>query len=68
MRPEAYGMSRLHNFTREQFAALFTGLDLEPPGIVPAVHLRAGCQQVPETPPGTEYMVGAIGHKARTQP
>ncbi len=58
---EAYSVSRLHNFTREPFGALFGALDFEPPGIVPAVHLRAGWQQVPETPPGPKYMIGAIG-------
>lgn len=58
---EAYSVSRLHNFTRKQFAALFDGLDLEPPGIVPAVHLRAGWQQVPETPPAREYMLAGLG-------
>jgi hypothetical protein len=60
---EAYSVSRLHNFTRKQFGALFDGLDLEPPGIAPAANLRPGWEQVPATPPVPAYVIAGIGRK-----
>jgi SAM-dependent methyltransferase len=41
------GSSRVYNFSREQVADLFTGLDLVPPGIVPAPAWRP---EPPDTP------------------
>jgi SAM-dependent methyltransferase len=41
------GGSRVYNFSREQVADLFTGLDLVPPGIVPAPAWRP---EPPDTP------------------
>jgi hypothetical protein len=44
------GAGRVYNFSREQVADLFTGLDLVPPGIVPAPTWRP---EWPHTAPGT---------------
>lgn len=61
--PEAFTPEKVHNFTRSEFAALFTGLELVPPGIAPAANLRPGWEQAPERPPGVAYAVAGIGRK-----
>jgi hypothetical protein len=60
---EAYTPAPLHNFSEQEFADLFSGLELVPPGIAPAVHLRPGWEQVPLTPPGPAYVLGALARK-----
>jgi len=67
---EAYTPYPLRNFTREQFAALFDGLQIEPPGIVPVMRLlpaelRAGWYDTPRLRKslGPAYVVGAVARK-----
>jgi hypothetical protein len=57
--------ARLHNFTREQFAALLDGLDLVPPGVAPAAKLRPGWREAPGGGKdlGVAYVLGGIGVK-----
>lgn len=52
--------ARVHAFTWGEFEGLFGGLELVPPGIAPAVHLRPGWAEVPVTPPGPVYLLGGI--------
>jgi hypothetical protein len=61
---QAYTSADLFNYSCAEFAALFGGLELVPPGIAPVVHLRPGWQQVPAAPPGPVYVIGAIGRKS----
>jgi hypothetical protein len=55
------------NFTRRQFAALFAGLELVPPGIAPAASLRPGWETVLQVAPGPAYALARIGIKPRSR-
>jgi hypothetical protein len=61
---EAYA-PRLSNFTRPEFAALFAGLDLVPPGAAPAAKLRPGWREAPGGGKdlGVAYVLAGMGVK-----
>lgn len=52
------------NFTRAEVGALFGGMELVPPGIVPAANLRPGWESARRRPPGPAYVIAGIGRKA----
>jgi hypothetical protein len=54
-----------YGYARNDFEALFEGLELVPPGIRPAVNLRPGWASVPEKPPAPAYILGGVGRKPR---
>ncbi len=56
------GGSRVYNFSREQVADLFTGLDLVPPGIVPAPAWRPEPPDTP-VPDRAAMIVAAVGRR-----
>jgi hypothetical protein len=64
-RLEAAYTPRLSNFTHPEFAALFAGLDLVPPGAAPAAKLRPGWREAPGGGKdlGTAYVLAGIGVK-----
>jgi len=51
------------NFTQQEVAALFAGLELEEPGIAPVIGLRPGWSDYPSGSPGPAYLLGGIGRK-----
>jgi O-methyltransferase involved in polyketide biosynthesis len=56
------GGSRVYNFSRQQVADLFTGLDLVPPGIVPAPAWRPEPPDTP-LPDRAAMIVAAVGRR-----
>jgi O-methyltransferase involved in polyketide biosynthesis len=62
---EAVKPEPVYSFGCGEFAGLFGGLELVPPGIAPAVSLRPGWERVPEKAPGPAYVTGAVARKPR---
>jgi hypothetical protein len=60
---ENYTAAVLHNHGRDEAASFFAGLELVPPGLVPAHTWRAGMTTVPGTPPGPAYVLGGVAVK-----
>ncbi len=52
--------AELHNHSPEDVASFFSGLDLVPPGVVPARGWRPGWQECPE-PDGAAYVLAGAG-------
>jgi hypothetical protein len=58
-----YSPGPVPNHSREAVLSFFQGLDVVPPGLVPADAWRGGFSEVPTTPPGPAYVQGAVGVK-----
>ena len=56
--------AELHNHSPEDVASFFSGLDLVPPGVVPARGWRPGWQECPE-PDGAAYVLAGAGRVPR---
>jgi O-methyltransferase involved in polyketide biosynthesis len=60
---EAYAPTALHEFSRAETGRLLGGLEIVPPGIVPAAGLRPGWQDAAQAPPDGAHVVAGIGRK-----
>lgn len=54
-----------YDFTCAEVGGWLAGLEIVPPGVVPAASLRPGWAAVPRCPPGPEFALAAIGRKPR---
>jgi hypothetical protein len=60
---EAYTAVGLYNHSPDEVAGFLTGLELVPPGLVPAQRWRGGWHDVPTAPPGPVYSLAAVARK-----
>lgn len=60
---EAFTAADACNHTREEIAGFLGGLELAPPGLVPAQNWRGGWHDAPAAPPGPAYVLGGVARK-----
>jgi hypothetical protein len=62
---DAYTAAEVHNHTSAEIERVLGGLELIPPGLVPAQNWRGGSNDVPSTAPDSVYVLGGIARKAQ---
>jgi hypothetical protein len=60
---ENYTAAGVHNFSREELASFFGGLELVPPGIADATAWQPDAPAAPSRVPGTAYVLCGVGLK-----
>jgi len=60
---EAYTAADAYNHSPDEAAGFLAGLEVVPPGLVPAQNWRGGWHDVPATTPGPVYVLAGVARK-----
>jgi len=64
---KAYTAAEVHNHTQAEVEGFLDGLELAPPGVVPAQSWRGNWHDAPATPPGPVYVLAGVARKPTAQ-